>query len=273
MKVNETPDVQPSGTTTPSEPFKQIFEKTVGSAPTMRVPNVASSSPTVRMPTVPGRPQGASAARPLYPTPPPMAAGTPPVLSRGTGAPLLTATNKTVQIDSHTLNRLRITAEADRLSEVRAQHAEVAQTRTLHRSEQLEGVSDKLNDRVVDLIANELVTSMTPPPAQAEANNVVPINAYAAGAQQERSADPKTRSEQATALIEKIETFVKSQRPALALTLNNSLGLKVEIERLGPKEVALRLVGHRGPPTPDTVARIREEITARGLKVGALSIE
>jgi hypothetical protein len=85
-------------------------------------------------------------------------------------------------------------------------------------------------------------------------------------------ASPEAQAAQATALIERIEVFVKSQRPGLALTLNNSLGAHVEIERVGPKEIALKLVGHRGPPTAEAVSRIREELRARGLKVCALSV-
>jgi hypothetical protein len=83
----------------------------------------------------------------------------------------------------------------------------------------------------------------------------------------------QVKAAQAVALIEKIELFVKStQRPAIALTLNNALGARVEIERVGPREVSLKLVGQHGPPSPDAVSRIREELQARGLKVSALSV-
>jgi hypothetical protein len=85
-------------------------------------------------------------------------------------------------------------------------------------------------------------------------------------------APPEAKAAQAVALIERIELFVRSQRPGLALTLNNSLGAHVEIERIGPKEIALKLVGHKGPPTAEAVSRIRDELRARGLKVGALSV-
>jgi hypothetical protein len=81
------------------------------------------------------------------------------------------------------------------------------------------------------------------------------------------------RAVQAAALIERIEVFVKSQRPALALTLNNSLGARIELERLGAGRIALRLVGNGGPPSPEIVSRIREELRARGLQLGALSID
>lgn len=82
----------------------------------------------------------------------------------------------------------------------------------------------------------------------------------------------QTRAAQAVALIEHIELFVKSQRPGLALTLNNSLGAHVQIQRVGPREIALKLVGHAGPPTAEAVARIREELRARGLKLSALCV-
>jgi hypothetical protein len=81
------------------------------------------------------------------------------------------------------------------------------------------------------------------------------------------------RSAAAVALIEKIQVFVRhGQRPVLALTLNNALAARVEIERLGPGRVAVRMVGHRGPPSPEAVSRVRDELLARGLKVGAISV-
>jgi hypothetical protein len=81
------------------------------------------------------------------------------------------------------------------------------------------------------------------------------------------------RSAAAVALIEKIQVFVRhGQRPILALTLDNALAARVEIERLGPGRVALRMVGHRGPPCPEAVSRVRDELLARGLKVAAISV-
>jgi hypothetical protein len=90
---------------------------------------------------------------------------------------------------------------------------------------------------------------------------------------QAHAPDRAAHAAQAVELIEKIEVFVRSQRPALALTLNNSLGARVEIERIGPREVALKVVGEHGiPPNAEDLGRIREEMKARGLKVGALSV-
>lgn len=128
---------------------------------------------------------------------------------------------------------------------------------------------------MVDLICRELSSDEKGAPraaANAEQGPSVGPGQAAAGAPADQQAEAKARGEQAVALIEKIEVFVKSQRPALALTLNNSLGARVEIERLGPGEVSLKLVGRNGPPSPDTLARLRAELGARGLKVKALSV-
>jgi hypothetical protein len=46
----------------------------------------------------------------------------------------------------------------------------------------------------------------------------------------------------------------------------------VEIERLAQGLVAVTLIGRRGPPPPECVSRVREELLARGLKVGAISV-
>jgi hypothetical protein len=82
----------------------------------------------------------------------------------------------------------------------------------------------------------------------------------------------EVRGAEAVALIQKIEAFVKSNRPTLAVTLNNTLGVRAEIERIGPKSVALTLVGSDGPPPVDVLTRIRREIRGRGLTIASLSL-
>lgn len=83
---------------------------------------------------------------------------------------------------------------------------------------------------------------------------------------------PEARLADAVNAVRQIELFLKTQRPALVLTLNNSLGARVEIERLGPRRIALRLVGRGGLPSPEMVGSLREELRARGLRVDALSV-
>ena len=92
------------------------------------------------------------------------------------------------------------------------------------------------------------------------------------GNQPPHQAEAAARAQAALALVERIETFVKSQRPAIALTVGGALNVRVEVERTGRNEVALKVQGKRGPPPPEDVARIREAISARGLKLSSLSL-
>ncbi len=81
---------------------------------------------------------------------------------------------------------------------------------------------------------------------------------------------PAAQVESTLALIEKIEVFVKSQRPALGLSLRGPLEATVEVERTGPREVALRLQGRHGPIATEDVAKLRDALEARGLRLSVL---
>lgn len=72
-------------------------------------------------------------------------------------------------------------------------------------------------------------------------------------------------------LVEKVEVFSRSNRPALALTLGGELKGQVEIEKAGPGKVALRLRGvlRSHPEVPE---RIRRALAERGLTVTRLQI-
>ncbi len=134
--------------------------------------------------------------------------------------------------------------------------------------------NQRVDHRVLELIVNELKSD--PGVAAKAANENAPSAAdrvpFPVQVAKAHAPDGEVHAAQAVELIEKIEVFVKSQRPALALTLNNSLGARVEIERIGPREVALKVVGKDGPPNAEDLGRIREAMKARGLKVGALSV-
>ena len=45
----------------------------------------------------------------------------------------------------------------------------------------------------------------------------------------------------------------------------------MEVERTGPREVALRLTGRRGALPPEDIARLKEALAARGLVLRALT--
>lgn len=167
--------------------------------------------------------------------------------------------------------REHVNRTAQNLTELRAHHVDTGQK--------------EQHARLVDLICQELraefggdmkVAANSDKPAPFNTGTVVPISAAAPQPGPAQSpAVPlaaTVKAASAVELIEKIDTFMKSQRPALAITLEGSLGARVEIERLGPKEVAVRVVGKNGPPSAEDIGRIRDEIRARGLKVGALSV-
>ncbi|WP_375745686.1 hypothetical protein NR800_13460 [Corallococcus interemptor] len=100
-----------------------------------------------------------------------------------------------------------------------------------------------------------------------------PEGARVAGGSAEGAAPagpPVAQVESTLALIEKIEVFVKSQRPALGLSLRGPLEATVEVERTGPREVALRIQGRHGPVPAEDVARLRDALEARGLRLSVL---
>jgi hypothetical protein len=191
-------------------------------------------------------------------------------------AKVIQQTISTHQKTTATLTKARASAHQGvaHLQEARAAHHHVA--------------NERLDGRLLDLICKELVIEFTgdgsksrvanqdlplapPTPNLPGMTSVAPVTGRSDAAP--THVDGEVRAAQAVELIEKIETFIKDSRtPSIALTLNNSLGAKVEIERVGPREVALKVIGHKGPPRAEDIARIREEMAAHGLKVCALSV-
>lgn len=199
-----------------------------------------------------------------------------PTLKLTSVAQVKAATATSAPVATTALQRARVSAEgeAQRLGSVRTEHAKTAEGLDQVRTHHHEATLEKGEARILELIVRELGGSEEARPAArpVEPPTVHHLQPLTPQAPKPDATPNETKAAQAVALIEKIETFVRSQRPGLALTLNNSLGAHVEIERIGPKEIALKLVGHRGPPTAEAVSRIREELRARGLKVGALSV-
>ena len=193
------------------------------------------------------------------------------VVARAAGVP---CAQQVFALHEKTTGALTIARAASNQSAAHLQEARVAHHHL---------VNERLDGRLVDLICKELVVEFTADPSKFRgANQDLPLAPPIAGlASVPRGVDPtprpvvdgSVRAAQAVELIERIETFIKDSRhPSIALTLNNSLGAKVEIERVGPREVALKIVGHKGPPPAEDISRIRDEMQARGLKVCALSI-
>ena len=195
--------------------------------------------------------------------PPPLPAQRPVAKSAGS----VSAVSKTL-----TTARTHANFEAQRLGVVRTEAQETTKALTQVRSERSEAFQERAQARVIDFIMKEFAPEAQSQPRLPQAEASIHHLHPAAQIAVKVEAPPEAKAAQAVALIERIELFVRSQRPGLALTLNNSLGAHVEIERMGPKEIALKLVGHRGPPTAEAVSRIRDELRARGLKIGALSV-
>ncbi len=77
------------------------------------------------------------------------------------------------------------------------------------------------------------------------------------------------RVERALALVERIEQFVRSGRPSLALTLRGRLPGQLELQRVAPGAIAIRLSSSR-PPSARELGDLRQALEARGLSVRSL---
>ncbi|HET9156825.1 MAG TPA: hypothetical protein VFN91_09175, partial [Myxococcaceae bacterium] len=77
------------------------------------------------------------------------------------------------------------------------------------------------------------------------------------------------RVERALALVERIERFVRSGRPSLALTLRGGLSGQLEVQRVAPGAIALRLSSARLPSAGE-LGELRQALEARGLSVRSL---
>ena len=82
-------------------------------------------------------------------------------------------------------------------------------------------------------------------------------------------ADAGARAERAVALVEKVERFLRSGRPALSVSLRTREPARVELERVGRATVTLRLAAPR-PPPPEEIDLLRTALATRGLRLRAL---
>jgi len=102
-----------------------------------------------------------------------------------------------------------------------------------------------------------------------------PVAARPTAAARSAPVAPSSRGDRVQAaleLIERIELFVKAQRPALTLSLQFGPVAKVEVERTGDGVIALKLHGRNGLPPPEEVGLIREAVRERGLRLSSLSV-
>lgn len=192
------------------------------------------------------------------------------------------ATSRSVLAHPENLGQVRqvMNTEAQRLRTTRTEAQGVSQERTEH--------------RVSELISRELERDFHAAPAPAStARSVAPpepvrptappegpvltgearLTVSAAGTAASQAPSAQLQAQAAMELIEKIELFVRSQRPALRLSLGGALAATVEVERTGPREVSLRIQGRGGPLAREELTRIREGLEARGLRLRSLRAE
>ncbi|WAM29461.1 hypothetical protein [Myxococcus sp. NMCA1] len=207
---------------------------------------------------------------------------TPTLLARAAGAVLTAQRGAVSSPESLGLKRQAMNVEVQRLGTVRSESQALGQERTEH--------------RLHDLIARELSKDLRPAlPVQPEARpapgppppdekrplqepigseSVTAVTASAGGARAPaEEVNPAARAEAAMALIERIEVFVKSQRPALSMSLRGHLDATVEVERTGPREVSLRIQGRHRPVAAEDLSRLRDALESRGLKLSSLRAE
>jgi hypothetical protein len=182
-------------------------------------------------------------------------------------------------------------ASAENLGQVRQGMSAEAHRLRDARGEAHQTHQERVRQRVTDLISRELARELRPepmaprtpspspgpetsaPPPSGEALSTLG-GAHLGGPGGTRASaleapGPEARVQATVELIEKLEVFVKSQRPALAMRLGGALEATVEVERTGTREVALRIQGRRGPLPQEDLARIRDALAARGLKLSA----
>ncbi len=83
---------------------------------------------------------------------------------------------------------------------------------------------------------------------------------------------PDARAEAAVELIEKIDLFVKAQRPGLKMDLHQSLGGSVEITRVGKGEVAVHVSASKDAIDVSVMDELKKALSERGLKLTSLTV-
>ncbi len=172
--------------------------------------------------------------------------------------------------------RQSLNSEAHRLKDVRGESLQVNRERVDQRAAELvtRELARELHLEAAPRAPSPRPAAPEPAPPSGEALSTL---GEARGGVQAGGAPPaaeapasEARAQAALALIEKIDVFMKSQRPALALRLGGALEATVEVERTGAREVALRIQGHRGPVPAGQLEHIREALASRGLRLSRL---
>jgi len=165
-------------------------------------------------------------------------------------------------------------ATARELQRARAGHAAQAHRLGEVRADQQPGsaVPRGARERLADALERERDLPPVPgPPASPAQPTAAQEGAPRTPAEAPATA-PASRVESALALVERIEVFLRSGRPQLELSVGGQLRAEVLLERTGPREVSVTVRGRNGPPPARDLARIRDGLRLRGLKLSSLAI-
>ncbi|NOJ94451.1 hypothetical protein HMI51_16130 [Corallococcus coralloides] len=250
--------------------FKQVLQRTSGRSDTPPRPGAR------REPVAPGPLPKPGLLRAGGQGPGPATRATPALPGvRAAGA--IFATTRSALGSPETLRQARqgMHVEAQRLGSVRQEALVEGGTQASHRATELLAREVERSFRAEPRPAPSPLPSPTRDDRSSEglSRGSPPEGARAASGSTEGAtpvSPPVAQVESTLALIEKIEVFVKSQRPALGLSLRGALEATVEVERTGPREVALRIQGRHGPVPSEDVARLRDALEARGLRLSVL---
>lgn len=290
MKIDGPDRSEPAKPSPAPGQFQQALQR--ARAPSSSRPPMDSSpsrlaSPGRPMPRPPPPPSGAAPA-PTSPLRPPVSAAPPPLGTTrllGTafapGPVLATSRSALASPENLGLARQTMHGEALRLRATRTEAQTVDQEKTAHRLSEL--ISRELSRELRGEPPPHLPSRAAPPPPEPSRGPAPTEGLPAAGEPRPathpagmtplESPDPQLKVQATLQLIERIELFVQSQRPALRMSLGSPLSAMVEVERTAPREVALRIQGRHGPLAQEDLARIRDALEARGLRLRSLRAE
>ncbi|MBN1207549.1 MAG: hypothetical protein JXB05_21955 [Myxococcaceae bacterium] len=277
MKVHGHNPATPARPTPASAPFHRVLQQTGAPQPPPRPPAPPRPALLPGPGTSPSRmPQPAGSG-----TQPPSSTSRPAGSALARGPVLSPSRSALANAESLGQARRAMHGEAHRLQGIRTEAQAANQEKTEHR------LSELISQELARQLPVEPPLPLTPraaPPLAEPSLGPTPVEgstqageprlaASVAGLAPPDSPNPQLRVQAALELIEKIEVFVRSQRPALRMSLGWPLSAMVEVERTGPREVALRIQGRHGPLAQEDLSRIREALGARGLRLRALHAE
>lgn len=284
MKVDGHDHPEPVRSTPAPGQFQQVFQR--AGAPSSRPCAPAAARPPaapVRSRPLPPPPLPSRSAAPptKSPLPLPLGTGRSPGTAFASGPVLSTSRSALASPENLGLARQAMHHEASRLGTVRAEAQMTTQEKTEHRLSEL--ISRELLHEFRADPSLRLSPRGAPAPLEASRDTAPAGSLSSAGESRlaaggadpapAEAANPQDKVQATLQLIEKIELFVQTQRPALRMSLGYPLSAMVEVERTGPREVALRIQGRHGPLAQEDLSRIRDALGARGLRLKSLRAE